>query len=1559
MAQHGQEHEELHSSASKLKVTILASEWGSSKGGLSTINRELAIQLAKCPEVEITFFVPHCSEEDKRAALSLNIKIVEATSWPGYEELEWLSFPPDDLQIDVIVGHGVKLGRQAQVIRKSHKCKWVQVVHTDPEELGMYKSYQNPISTGEKKHKTEVELCEKADFVVGVGPKLSEAFRSYLRWCKKDQTILDFTPGVFNDFVNVEHAVEERKRCGVLVFGRGDAEDFQLKGFDIAGKAVAQLKDAHLVFVGAPEGKHEDIAKFLLECGIPASRLTVRSFLQCREDLKRLFCEVDLVLMPSRTEGFGLTGLEALSAGLPVLVSKNSGFGEALHKVPFGLSCVIDSEDAKVWAEAINGIWNKDRETRLQEAEVLRSSYEKKYSWAKQSQGLVTKMASIVQDCQSSSHTKSGLSVSPTTEGTQRTTADHEQYAGSVPKLTSTKEESNYARLCQLLVTMGSRVLKETFDRIIPPQNLQKHLKGFRVHETLQSLRKQGILSSKQWGQLYPAHASSVSSKDFDPTLLMVLLRTVCELTPPTAGWDAPPLTADSSREADIARVRYFINTVFGHADKASVSDVVFLNYCENIREVLVRLGGTGYGDAVDEMKNQNMDPLNEEHYKELFKQWKKDEDCIKDKMNELESVMEASGEEDISCPSHVIERIRQLYKTREDRLMPVPWCEGFSFHLDDIFTRLKIVNKDKTRGTLTEEITNMTAIFKAHEGCQKPRTVLIEGDPGKGKTTYCQKLAYDWANRQEEWDESFLEIELLLLLRCHDIKSNIWEAIEEQILPEDIGEETKQNFFKFIRENQSKVLLVLDGLDEADPSTLSMYIKLAESRELPKCHIVFTSRHETGMKVRRYCDTLWEIVGFSEDDANSFIVKYFKDNEHLADRLLEELSPWYGSSDLREMTSNPLNTALLCVLCEDFEGDLPTSRTQLYIEIVLCVLRRYENKRDLSRDNKDLINVYKEELIHLGYMALISLRNGELYIEESESSSNSTALSKFGFLSVQAAGSRRKPCLRYGFLHKSFQEFLAGFYLASMILSGEIDLDTVVADKRYLNELKQVFLFMGGIIVSQCEETAVRLVKSITAHINCLDRSTPNGENEINDNVKFAFDCIKECVTCQENLQRRLVCTFGSHLDLQTLELLDGLDSHYIEYFAEALAVNNKLTSLRLSENEIDPFGAGLVSDALAVNTTLTTLDLSGNKIGPSGAGSLSKALAVNTTLTDLNLKFNAIGNSGADSLFQALLVNTTLTSLSLRANNIDVSCVDSLSEAFTANVTLTYLDLGGNWLGRKLAAGFSLSKALEANTALTKLDLSNCHRVRSPVVASISDALTINNTITYLNLRGDGLCDSGAGSLSDSLRVNTTLTHLNLSENRIGDSGAGSLSDALIVNTTLTNLNLGVNEIGDYGAGFLSEALTVNTTLTNLNLAANNIVDSGASSLSDALTVNTTLTELNLNYNEIGVSGAGALSTALTLNTTLTHLDLSENRIGDSGAGVLSEALTVNTTLTHLNLSQNRIGDSGAGSLSETLTVNTTLTELNLKKNKIGDSGAGSLSKALTVNTTLTIWI
>ena len=388
-------------SSGKLKVTLLSSEWRSTKGGLSTINRELAIQLAKHPSVEVSVYLPQCSEEDKQVARDHNVRLIKAREMPGLEPNFWLSCLPEDHAVDCVIGHGAVLGRQVQILKRIHPCKWIQVVHTAPEELGMYKSYADAISRGEKKHETEVKLCEKADQVVAVGPKLAEAFSGYLRACGKDQDVLNLTPGIFSEFSDVKQATEERKTFSVLVFGRGDNEDFQLKGYDIAARAIAELKDEpqpyKLLFVGAPSGEEEKVKDLLLQQGIDRSQLTVRCFNESREQLARLFREVDLAIMPSRTEGFGLAALEALSAGLPVLVSGNSGLGEALKEVPNGSNCVVKSKDPKDWANAIRVVRKKNRKLRLREARLLQGEYAEMYSWQDHCNRLVERMLAISQ----------------------------------------------------------------------------------------------------------------------------------------------------------------------------------------------------------------------------------------------------------------------------------------------------------------------------------------------------------------------------------------------------------------------------------------------------------------------------------------------------------------------------------------------------------------------------------------------------------------------------------------------------------------------------------------------------------------------------------------------------------------------------------------------------------------------------------------------------------------------------------------------------------------------------------------------------------------------------------------------------------------------------------------------------------------------------------------------------------------------------------------------------------------------------------------------------------
>ena len=799
--------------------------------------------------------------------------------------------------------------------------------------------------------------------------------------------------------------------------------------------------------------------------------------------------------------------------------------------------------------------------------------------------------------------------------------------------------------------------------------------------------------------------------------------------------------------------------------------------------------------------------------------------------------------------PSDIIEEIRQLYQSHEGNLAPFTWCDYPNFNMNDIFTRLKIVNREKTRGTLTDdEITNMTAIFRPHPKCQKPRKVLIEGDPGMGKTTYSQKLVYDWANKQNEWDASFPEIEVLLLLRCNDIKSSIWEAIDEQILSEDIDEKAKETFFKYIKENQSKVLLLLDGLDEADPCERDIYISLLTCKLLPDCHVVITSRHEVGKKVSRYCDNLWEIVGFTKEDSKSFVRKYFQGKDYLAEKYINYyVDHWYAdppdpeNRGLSDLAKNPLNLTLLCSIFEDSqEVYSESSRTRLYIEIVLLVLRRYKEKNGLeSKNDQDLISVYREKLKLLGQFSLHSLHERKWYFEKEKDMDN------FGFLSFQRGGTRSKPCTRCVFSHKSFQEFFAGFYLAFQVIDGQIDFADVLTDERYLKELKEVFLFMSGIIAFKREEIVESILICMAKHISGLFRRS---DQKVKSYMALACACVFECHHSLvkwkwKDQERRLTCfeyTFGTHLDMSSL------------------------TEVDLSSAKIKNVGAAVISVVLEKNSSLTHLDLSFNAFD-GVVSSLSKALKANSSLTSLNLGGNFVGEDGASSLSKALKANSSLTNLNLSQNSIGDDGASSLSKALKANFSLTSLNLSATSIGD--AGASSLSKALKANSSLANLNLS---------INSIGDA--------------------GASSLSKALKANSSLTNLNLSLNSIGDAGAFSFSKALKANSSLTSLNLSSTSIGDAGASSLSKALKANSFLTDLDLSDNSIGDAGASSLSKTLTANSSLTALDLSYNSIGDVGASCLSKALTASSSMNMLDLTYNSVGVAGAASLNEACKIN---------------------------------------------------------------
>ncbi len=601
------------------------------------------------------------------------------------------------------------------------------------------------------------------------------------------------------------------------------------------------------------------------------------------------------------------------------------------------------------------------------------------------------------------------------------------------------------------------------------------------------------------------------------------------------------------------------------------------------------------------------------------------------------------------------------------------------------------MVSKKKTRGTATTDTVNMSGIFKPHEECPHPRTVLIEGKPGMGKTTYCKKLVYDWATGKQEAD-GFPRFETVLLLRCRDMKSDVWEAIDDQLLLRDIKEDVRERLFDFIRHNQSNVLLILDGLDEVPANKLSMFSEIIQGRVLPKCRMVATARHEAGIKVRIHCDTLLEIEGFTEEDTRKFIIKYFKTVEVLSQQLLSKLR---NDKNLREMAANPLNTALLCLVCEEFQGVFPECRAKLYLEIVQCVLRRYIQKKGLSENNEDLVEAYKPQLKHLGWIALNGLHKGNLDFEETELGSHSADLPGFGFLSAQPGGSKLRPCRRCGFLHKSFQEFFAAFYLCCKVLDKEISADSLPADRRYFHELKEVLKFTCGIIAVRCEKTTEALVKSLTTQVNHEDDD---------DCFSVVLECIRECIKENSDFHIKLARVSGSLLKLQVLRLKQITGTKAV-VLVEALKGNSSLTELNLSGNNIGDHGATGLAGALKKNTSLRELNLFGNNIGDVGAAGLAGALDENSSLTWLDLSANKIGDDGTTALARALQKTTSLTVLVLSHNKIGDDGAYSLADALKKNTSLKWLNLSRNNIGDDGVT--RVARALNENTRLTLLGL------------------------------------------------------------------------------------------------------------------------------------------------------------------------------------------------------------------------------------------------------------
>ena len=119
---------------------------------------------------------------------------------------------------------------------------------------------------------------------------------------------------------------------------------------------IQQKLPAKLIMVG--DGPEREIADQLCkDLGIKSKVL----FLGNTSDIDRILCFTDLFLLPSASESFGLSALEAMAAGVPVVSSNTGGLPEVNEEGVSGYLCPIG--DVKAMAE--KAIYILEDKTRL------------------------------------------------------------------------------------------------------------------------------------------------------------------------------------------------------------------------------------------------------------------------------------------------------------------------------------------------------------------------------------------------------------------------------------------------------------------------------------------------------------------------------------------------------------------------------------------------------------------------------------------------------------------------------------------------------------------------------------------------------------------------------------------------------------------------------------------------------------------------------------------------------------------------------------------------------------------------------------------------------------------------------------------------------------------------------------------------------------------------------------------------------------------------------------------------------------------------------------------
>ncbi|XP_027950539.1 NACHT, LRR and PYD domains-containing protein 12 isoform X3 [Eumetopias jubatus] len=777
---------------------------------------------------------------------------------------------------------------------------------------------------------------------------------------------------------------------------------------------------------------------------------------------------------------------------------------------------------------------------------------------------------------------------------------------------------------------------------------------------------------------------------------------------------------------------------------------------------------------------------------------------------------------------------VRRKFRLMEDRNARLGECVNLSHrytrlllvkeHSNPMWAQQKLLDtgwgQARTVGHQASFIQMETLFEPDEERPEPPRTVVLQGAAGMGKSMLAHKVMLDWADGRLFQDR----FDYVFYINCREMNQSTTEQSAQDLISSCCPEPSVP-LQELVRVPE-RLLFIIDGFDELKPSfhdpqgpwclcweekrpTELLLCSLIRKKLLPELSVLITTRPTALEKLHRWLEhpRHVEILGFSEAERKEYFYKYFhnveqagqvfhfvRDNEPLFTLCFVPMVCWVVCTCLKQQLE---------------DGGLlrQTSRTTtaVYMLYLLSLMQPKPGSPTLQPPPNQR---------GLCSLAADGLWNQKILFEERD-------LRKHGLDGADVSSFLNMNIFQkdincekfYSFIHLSFQEFFAAmYYLLDPGEGGSGPEQTVTRLLAEYGFSERSFLaltvrFLFGLLN---EETRSYLEKSlcwkVSPHIKVellqwIQSKAQSEGSTLQQGSLELFSCLYE-IQEEDFIQQAL-----SHFQVVVVSNMATKMEHVISSFCvkncrSALALHLHGAAYSTDEDDGGRWASG--------SQMLPAQSPEKNVLPEAYSKRLAASLSTNPNLTELVLYRNALGSRGVRLLCQGLRhPGCKLQNLRLKICHLTAAACEDLASTLSVNQSLTELDLSLNDLGDP--GVLLLCEGLRhPQCKLQTLRLGIC-RLSSAACEGVCTVLRVNRHLRELDLSFNDLGDAGMWPLCEGLRHPTCrLQKLWLDSCGLTTKACEDLSSALRVSQTLTELYLTHNTLGNTGVRLLCKGLS-----------------------------------------------------------------------------------------------------------------------------------------------------